>query len=76
MEICLSQLERGKEGIVKHIADSPGFRHKINSLGIRTGKNIRVISLQPFKGPLVIKVDGMKVAIGRGMADNITVEIK
>ena len=76
MEIPLSGLENGKTAIIKDLEGGFGFKRKISSLGIRVGKQIRIISTQPFRGPLVIKIDSMRVAIGRGMANKIIVEVE
>ena len=53
-----------------------GFQEKIFCLGIRTGKNVKVVSSQPIGGPLVVEIDGFQVAVGRGMAEKIIVETK
>ncbi len=76
METPLSKLGKGKTGIVKSLEKGFGFRVKVFSLGIRIGKKIKVISLQPFRGPIVVKIDNTKIALGRGMAEKIIVEVK
>ena len=76
MQIPLPQLEKGKIGIIKKLAGGWGLQRKISSLGLRVGKEIRVLSTQPFRGPLVISVDNMRIALGRGMANKIIVELR
>ena len=76
MEIPLSQLGTGKTGIIKYLDGGMGFQRKISSLGLRIGKEVRIISMQPFRGPLVVRVDSIRVALGRGMANKIIVEVK
>ena len=39
------------------------------------GKNVTVISLHPLRGPIIIKIERMRIALGRGMASKIIVEV-
>lgn len=45
----------------------------LNALGIRNGKRVRMETRQPFGGPLLVSIDGRKVAIDPGIALNIKV---
>jgi len=74
MEIFLSQLGKGEKGIVKRLEGGYGFQRKLSSMGLRIGKQVRIFSYQPLRGPLVIEVDNMRIAIGRGMANKIIIE--
>lgn len=76
MEIPLSKLRKGKTGRVKYLAVGYGFQRRVFSLGIRIGKNIKVVSSHPFRGPVVVEVDNMRAVVGRGMAEKIIVEVK
>ena len=76
MEVPLSQLGTGKTAVIKSIEGGFGFQRKITSLGLRIGKEMNMISSQPFRGPAVVKVGNMRIAIGRGMANKIIVETK
>lgn len=75
MKTTLSKLGRKKKGIIKYLEGGRGFQTKIIALGIRVGKQIKVISSHPFGGPIVVEIDNMRIAIGRGMADRIIVEV-
>ena len=74
METPLSMIDTGKRARIKFLLGGMGLQRKIRSLGIRIGKDITIISSQPFRGPLVVEVDGMRIAMGRGMARQIIVE--
>ena len=76
MEIPLSQLRVGKTGVIKYLEGGFGFQRRLRSLGIRIGKGVSIVSSQPFRGPLVVKVDSMRIVIGRGMAHRIIVSVK
>ena len=43
-------------------------------MGIREGQTIKLVSKQPFKGPLTITVGGSQMTLGRGMAYKILVQ--
>jgi len=47
----------------------------VNPMGIRVGKYIEIIRNEK-KGPILLKVDESRIALGRGMAMNILVEEK
>ena len=44
-------------------------------MGIREGKEIKMMTKQPIKGPLVVNVDRAHSSIGLGLADKIIVEV-
>ena len=67
----LAELKPGNQGTVTKIDEDPNLNTKISSLGIRIGKKVKVLSTQPFKGPLIIEIDNMKAALGRNMAKKI-----
>ena len=68
MEISLLDLDSGKTAQIIRIDDGIGFQKKISSLNLRIGKDIRKITTQPFRGPIVVEVDNTKIALGRKMA--------
>lgn len=75
MRIPLTQLSRRETGIIKRLEGGAEFQRKISDLGVRVGKRVKIISSQPFRGPLVIKISSMTIAIGRGMASKIIVDV-
>lgn len=74
MEIPLSQLREGMVARIKYLTSGFGLQRKISALGIRIGKNVRVVSSHRFGGPIVVEVEGTRIAIGRGVANKIIVE--
>ena len=76
MECPLSEIKKGKQGIVTKLEGGDYFQRKIFSLGIVTGKKIKVISSQPLGGPVVLQIGSSRVAIGKGMAMKILVDVK
>ena len=49
---------------------------RLTDLGLTPGTEITVIQAAPFNGPLEITVRGSRLAIGRGMANKIFVDVK
>lgn len=76
MEHSILDLEEGKAASIKTIEGGAEFKRKIQNLGIREGKTIKVVTKHPLRGPLVVSVDGRQTTLGRGMAQKIIVEAK
>ncbi|ODS37563.1 MAG: hypothetical protein A7315_13315 [Candidatus Altiarchaeales archaeon WOR_SM1_79] len=51
-----------------------GGTKQLENIGIRIGKEVKVVSIQPF-GPVMIEIDAHRTAIGRGRASKIYVEV-
>ena len=73
-EVRLLELGRGKTAVIKQIEGGYGFQRRLTSLGVRVGKTVRKVGSAPLKGPVVVEVDRIKVAIGRGIAIKILIE--
>jgi len=73
VEKKLSEMKYEEEGIVKKIEES--LKDKIAGMGIREGKEIKMMTKQPIKGPLVVTVGRNNTSIGLGLADKIIVEV-
>ena len=64
----LNDLHPGESGIVYEIKGGHGLIDRLNAVGIRTGKKITKISSMLLLGPVTIRIDRARVAIGFGMA--------
>ncbi len=73
MEKKLSEMDFDEEGTVKEIVED--IRTQIAGMGIREGKNIRMATKQPIKGPVVVEVDKSVTSLGLGVAEKIVVEV-
>lgn len=69
----LSELKYGESGVVREIRAS---QHELNRLGIRTKREVKMITRQPVKGPVVVTVDDMAVAMGLNTAEGVFVEVE
>jgi ferrous iron transport protein A len=52
-----------------------GVDFKLRQLGLSPGRQIRVLRFAPLGGPVMVDVDGRSVALGRGIAASIMVEM-
>jgi ferrous iron transport protein A len=90
MELRLIELRDGESGIINSIKVSRGggqgkrrrarrgwgFRKRLEDMGLTPGTRVRVVKSAPLNGPLEVYVRGSRLAIGRGMAERIFVEVK
>ena len=83
MKKSLIELREGEKGTITkisgehcggHCHGKGGGTKQLENLGIRVGKEVKVVSIQPF-GPVMIEIDGRRTALGRGRAAKIYVEI-
>lgn len=72
----LPELKPGESGVIIDIQGGAGLVRHVESLGIRVGKRITKISAQFWRGPQVIEVDNIRIALGFGMSRKIYVEVK
>lgn len=66
---------RAKKGWKKHFMTEMCIK-RLTDLGLTPGTPIKVVKSAPFNGPLEVSVRGSTLAIGRGMAHRILVDVK
>jgi Fe2+ transport system protein FeoA len=52
------------------------FVKRLSDLGLTPGTKITVVKSAPFNGPLEVCVRGSRLALGRGMASRILVDVE
>jgi ferrous iron transport protein A len=72
-EVNLARMEEGRSGIISGIIGGGRLRLKLESMGIRPGSKVTKISNLFHRGPVVLNVSGMEVAIGHRMARRILI---
>lgn len=75
METSLNEMNIGQSGHIKQITGGHGQKRHLRSMGLREGKNVRIITKQPIGGPIIVDMDGNQIAIGRGMAVRVLVDV-
>ena len=71
----LSNLKSDEEGVVTFIRSGKKARQRLLDMGLTRGANLRVVNAAPFRGPLEVAIRGTILAIGRGLAEKVFVEI-
>lgn len=69
----LSLLAPGKKALVRGITGGRGMRQKLAAMGFSPGLSVRVLQ-NNCRGPLIVSLGNTRVALGRGLAQKITVE--
>jgi DtxR family Mn-dependent transcriptional regulator len=72
----LSNLRNGEEAVVAFVRAGDGACKRLLDMGLTQGTRLRVVNVAPFKGPLEIAVRDTTLALGRGLASFVFVELK
>ena len=75
MNISLYDMKVNKAGKIISFNGGRRQRDRLRALGLFEGQVIRKLSALAWGGPTIILVNRAQVAIGRGMAHRITIEI-
>lgn len=71
--VRLSELAIGQQGIIGDMDAEEQFRQRLQSLGFRTGKEVRLIRQALFGGPLQVRVGSVNVMLRRCDAASIQI---
>lgn len=66
---------RARKRLRKHSV-AACFIKRLSDLGLTPGTKVTVVKSAPFNGPLEVNVRGSRLAIGRGMASRIIVDVE
>jgi Fe2+ transport system protein FeoA len=72
--MTLSQLAFGESARVTAIEGGHGIQRNLNQLGIHVGDVVTLSRCGAFRGPFLVQVHGMQVALGRGVTAHMHVE--
>jgi Fe2+ transport system protein FeoA len=88
LELPLTKLKNSESGTITSIQLTPGkgqrhgqghgswgFARRLIDMGLTPGAQVTVVKSAPFHGPLEVLVRGSRLALGRGMAEKIVVEV-
>ena len=79
-EVALTALREGEAGTVSSIRAGHGrgrvFEKRLMDMGLTPGTRVSIVKSAPFHGPIELRVRGSRLALGRGMAERIFVEIE
>jgi ferrous iron transport protein A len=72
-ELSLSVLKPGAVGVIKEIAADEVLHHRLQSMGFRIGREVKVIRQASFKGPLQLRIGTTEIIMREGDAGKIRV---
>jgi DtxR family Mn-dependent transcriptional regulator len=71
----LAELSIGRPAVLRRVHDEdPEALRFLAALNLRPGANLVVLEVQPFNGPLTVRIDGHTEVLGREIAGSIQVE--
>jgi ferrous iron transport protein A len=73
--MALDTVDVRKQARVMVIDGGHRVRAHLNTLGIHVGDWLTVVERAPFRGPVLVEVNGTRLALGRGVASKVQVEI-
>ena len=66
------------KGLLLHVVNfrgGKGVEFKLRQLGLAPGHDVKILRYAPLGGPVMVDVEGRSIAIGRGIAARIDVEV-
>ena len=75
VKLSLAQMQIGQIGKIVEINGGAGLARKLDALGIRAGKEVKKISGQLMRGPVLLQCNNTRTAVGFGMASRVLVEV-
>lgn len=73
--VPISDLDEGQRGVVHQLHGGRTFVNRLTALGVSIGVEVTVIQNRQ-RGPLIVKVRGTRIALGRLEASRILVEVR
>lgn len=88
MELPLTEMKNGETGNITSMRPGGwgkrqggqsggwGFERRLADMGLTPGTRVTVVKSAPLHGPLEVLVRGSRLALGRGVAERIYVEVE
>lgn len=70
----LCTLADGERAIITGVIGGGQLQARLESMGLRPGKEVTKLGAMPASGPVTVECDGFRVALGHGIAQRVTVE--
>lgn len=74
--VALSDLKEGQFGKVSFIRGGHEVLQRLLDMGLTPGTRISVVKAAPFEGPVEVAVRSSKLALGRGIASKVFVDME
>ena len=75
MEVKLSELKPGEEGVVVRVEGPPALRRRLMEMGIVRGTKIKMVRRAPLGDPIEYEVKGYNLSLRAEEADGVYVEV-
>lgn len=76
-DVSLQQLEPGAQGQLVRVSDAdPEMLRYLAERGVAIGDHFEVVERQPFGGPLTVSFNGNEIALGPGLAEAMSVNLR
>ncbi|UCD45425.1 MAG: metal-dependent transcriptional regulator [Candidatus Bathyarchaeota archaeon] len=72
----LSNLKPGERGRVDFVRAGTDASQRLLDMGLTSGTEVEVVNAAPFNGPIEVRVRGTSLALGRGLATKVFVEVE
>lgn len=74
--VTLAQMRKNEKGKLVRIENGTGLVKRLESMGLWVGKKIERTTALFLKGPITVRVGSTRIALGRGIAEKIFVEVE
>ena len=74
MEVKLSELKPGEEGIVVRVEGPPALRRRLMEMGVVRGTRVKMVRKAPLGDPIEYEVKGYNLSLRAEEADGVYVE--
>ncbi len=71
----LPDLREGEKAVVAFTLGGRGLIRRLAEMGLTPGAEVMVVRSAPFGGPVEVKVRGVSLALGRGVASKVFVKV-
>lgn len=72
----LLDLKNGDRASILGFSGNLRSNQKLSQYGIYEGDQLLVLRSAPFKGPVMLSINGREIALGRGIAATVQVEVE
>lgn len=72
----LSNLKPGEEGYVAFVRGGTNACQRLMDMGLTKGAKVRVLKAAPFNGPIEVSVRDTSLALGRGLAGHVFIQLE
>lgn len=76
MTKLIIDLKKNQEAIIESVTGGWRATKRLADLGLTPETTVEVLKKAPFSGPLLIKVRGSKLILGKGLAAKVLVRLK